>query len=133
MTTKNQEKFLAITKMEAIPFVMEGVASDATGHVISEDAAEEILTAVNAGEQATARVGELETALATAETARQTAEADLATANTTIDNLQAQIVELKKVTPAPAAAAATAEDPAAGGADEDPMAMGFQQELLNKI
>lgn len=133
MTTAKQNKFLAITKMEGIAFVMEGVASDASGFIVTEDATEEIINAVEAGEAAIAQVQTLQGQLTEAQTAQQTAEGNLANANATIQTLQARVAELEKQVPAGGNPGATDGDPDPSGDELGAMDMPFQKELLNKI
>lgn len=103
MKTEQKIRLLAVTKMEAIDFISEGIESSVSGHVISEDGLTNIAEALEAGEAAQARITELEEQVTTAQTAQHTAEANLATANETINanntriqDLEARVTELEE-------------------------------------
>jgi hypothetical protein len=137
MTTKQTEQLKKVTGMTEIPFVSEGIASETSGFVVSEDGLTALVEASVANETAAARIAELEGSLATAQTAQQTAEASLATANTALATSQARVTELEaKVTELEAEDAKgseTGKKEDAFTGTTDAMSMDFQKELLNKV
>ena len=138
MKQEHQQKILAVTKMDAIPFVTAGVAADTEGHVISEDgmiAIAEALEAAEANAEAAERVAQLESELVTANDAKLDAQNQLEEANATIQTLQAEVARLKDAPAAPAAGSnpAGSDDDAAGDDVVDASAMDFQKELYRKL
>ncbi len=102
MKTTQKDKLKAVTGMNEIPYISEGVAAESAGYVISEDGLTRLAESVESGEASAARVTELEGSLQTAQTAQATAETNLATANQTItanntriQELEAQVAELE--------------------------------------
>lgn len=123
------EKTLKAAKAESFE-VVDG------GFLLSEDQLNNIEAAQEASETTTARVTELEGQVAAAQTAQQTAEAGLATANTnlatanaSIETLQARVTELEGED-AKASDTGKGKDEFANAAAEMP---DFEKELRAKI
>jgi septal ring factor EnvC (AmiA/AmiB activator) len=101
MTTKNTDQLKKVTGMNEIPFVSEGIASATSGYVVNEDGLTALVEASLAAETSAARITELESQLAAANTAKETAENNLATANASlkaaneeVNGLKAKVAEL---------------------------------------
>jgi hypothetical protein len=102
MKTNQKEKLKAVTGMEEIPFVSEGVAAEASGFLVSEDGLTRIAEALEAadasqGSMATTQqtLDLTQQQLATATESLNTRTQELATANGTIVDLQARVAELE--------------------------------------
>jgi septal ring factor EnvC (AmiA/AmiB activator) len=95
MKDTQKKKLLAVTGMNEIPFIAEGLESTATGHIVSEDGLTRIAEALEETETAAARVTELEGQLATAQASLQAAEQNLATANEQLTTSQNRVKELE--------------------------------------
>jgi hypothetical protein len=137
MKQEHQQKILAVTKMDSIPFVSAGIASEHEGHVLSEDAliaVAEALEAAEATQEQAERATQLESELVAANDAKLEAQNQLADANATIESLQAEIAQLKEK-PAGTGADAAGDGADAGDGAElvDAADMDFQKELYNKI
>jgi hypothetical protein len=96
MKTEHQKKVLAITQQESIPYVMNGIAADAEGHIISEDTLIAMVEAIEAGETAIASLTEAQTNLATAKTELATANASLTTAQADLQAANEKVVALEE-------------------------------------
>jgi len=96
MKTEQQQRILAVTQMEEIGFISEGIESSVSGHIISEDGLTNIAEALEAGEAAQARVTELEEQLNTASAGNTEIQSQLDTANETINANNTRIQQLEE-------------------------------------
>lgn len=78
-----------------IPFVSEGIAAEASGYILSENALTSLVEAAMNNEGAATKVTALTEQLETANAAKTTAEESLKTANESISAKDEEIVKLK--------------------------------------
>lgn len=102
MKTESKNILMAVSGLNEIPFIAEGLESTVTGFVISEDGLTRIAEALQAGDAATKEAATLQGAVTAAQAAKETAEAALVTANgfaegqaAMIESLQARVNELE--------------------------------------
>ena len=95
MKDAQKKKLLAVTGMNEIPFIAEGIESSSTGHIVSEDGLTRVAEALEVADASTERITELEAQLETAQAAQQTAEQNLATANEQLTASQTRVTELE--------------------------------------
>ena len=102
MTDQQKQRLVAVTGQNEIPFISEGVESTTAGYIVGEDGLSRIAAALEAADAASAGLTEVQSQLEAANTARQTAEDNLAaaqqetaTANARIEELQARVTELE--------------------------------------
>jgi transcriptional accessory protein Tex/SPT6 len=95
MKDTQKNKLKAVTGMNEIPFVMEGIAAETSGHVISENGMSLIAEALEAADAQAAGLTAVQASLETAQAATATAETALATATETIATRDARIAELE--------------------------------------
>jgi polyhydroxyalkanoate synthesis regulator phasin len=102
MKTNQKEKLKAVTGMEEIPFVSEGIATEASGFLVSEDGLTRIAEQLEAADVSAASLTQtqqsLEQVQAQLTTATESLNArtqELATATSRIQELEARVTELE--------------------------------------
>ncbi len=91
MTTKNSNQVKKVTGMDIIPYIAPGAATDAEGHIITEDG----LTALVEASFEAEKIPAIQQQLTAAQAAQKKAEDGLVPANSTITELNARIKTLE--------------------------------------